>query len=110
MGRDQFRHPVAWLNELPPSKRNPTHAVALNACRAVLAGEIDVDAARGPFVAFAQRANVLAPDTGAVVAAGSASAGPGKVMSHIEFPVSAGTPDLRSRASCPQFLGSSGVP
>ncbi|MDL2409618.1 DUF982 domain-containing protein [Rhizobium calliandrae] len=89
MERDCFRHPVtilmglgfpaeiqgvreayAWLNEWPPSKRNPTHAIALNACRAALAGEIDVETARGTFVAFARRANLLAPDSEAVVAAG----------------------------------------
>ncbi|MCA1443457.1 DUF982 domain-containing protein [Ensifer sp. IC4062] len=90
MEHDHFRHPVtilvglgfpadihsvreahAWLNEWPPSKRNPTHAIALNACRAALAGEIDVETARVTFVAFAQRANLLAPDTKAMVAARS---------------------------------------
>lgn len=89
MKHDCFRHPVAilaglgfpakvdgvkeayaWLNEWPPSKRNPTHAIALNACRAALAGEIDVEIARGTLVDFARRANLLAPDTEAIVAAG----------------------------------------
>ncbi|THK39152.1 DUF982 domain-containing protein [Ensifer sp. MPMI2T] len=93
MEHDCFRHPVtilvglgfpaeihgvreayAWLNEWPPSKRNPTHAIALNACRAVFAGEIDAETARGTFVAFARRANLLAPDTEAIVAAGRAGA------------------------------------
>ncbi|ASY66613.1 hypothetical protein SJ05684_b56310 (plasmid) [Sinorhizobium sojae CCBAU 05684] len=82
---DQFRHPVtilvglgfpvdissvreayALLNERQPSKRNQTHAIALNACRAALAGEMDVETARGAFVAFVQQANVLAPATDAV--------------------------------------------
>ncbi|MGI0526744.1 DUF982 domain-containing protein [Rhizobium giardinii] len=80
MEHDCFRHPVtilvglgfqaeihgvreayAWLNEWPPSKRNSTHTIALNACKAALAGEIDVETARGAFVAFARRANRLAP-------------------------------------------------
>lgn len=93
MEHDCFRHPVtilvglgfpadihsvreayAWLNEWPPSKRNPTHAMAINACRAALAGEIDAETARGTFVAFAQRANLLAPDTEGIVAANRASA------------------------------------
>ncbi|MEI5632022.1 DUF982 domain-containing protein [Ensifer sp. CCNWLY38] len=49
--------------------------MALNACRAALAGEIDVETARGTFVAFARRANLLAPDTDAIVAGGGAGAG-----------------------------------
>ncbi|MBB3395391.1 MULTISPECIES: DUF982 domain-containing protein [unclassified Rhizobium] len=88
MERGCFRHPVtilvglgfpaeiqgakeayAWLNEWPPSKRDPTHAIALNACRAALAGEIDVETARGTLVAFARRANLLAPDAEAIAAA-----------------------------------------
>ena len=59
---------VAAKNEWPPSKRNAKHAVALNACKAALAGEIDVETARATFVAFAQRANLLAPDAEAIVA------------------------------------------
>ncbi len=89
MKHDCFRHPVtilaglgipakvhgvkeayAWLNDWPPSKRNPTHAIALNACRAALAGEIDVEIARGTLADFARRANLLAPDTEVIVAAG----------------------------------------
>ncbi|MGN7735350.1 DUF982 domain-containing protein [Ensifer sp. 22564] len=48
--------------------------MALNACRAALAGEIDVETVRGTFVAFARRANLLAPDTDAIVAGGGAGA------------------------------------
>lgn len=59
----------ALLSEWPPSRRNSAHAVALNACRAALAGEIDAETARGTLVAFARRVDLLAPDT-----AGSASA------------------------------------
>jgi hypothetical protein len=88
MEHDRFRHPVsvfvglgfpaeihgvreayAWLNEWPPSKRNPAHAIALNACKAALAGEIDVEIARTALVACARRANLLAPDAGTIVGA-----------------------------------------
>ncbi|WP_077068152.1 DUF982 domain-containing protein [Ensifer aridi] len=43
---DFKRSKRAWPNEWPPSKRVPTHATALNACRAALVGEIDVETAR----------------------------------------------------------------
>ncbi|HWK64059.1 MAG TPA: DUF982 domain-containing protein [Rhizobiaceae bacterium] len=86
MEHDRFEHPVtvivglgvpanirsvreayAMLNEWPPSKRNGAHTVALNACRAALAGEIDAETARGAFVAFARRADLLAPVPDGVV-------------------------------------------
>ncbi|MFT2214605.1 DUF982 domain-containing protein [Rhizobium giardinii] len=35
------------------------HAIALNACRAALAGEIDVEIARGTLLGFATRANLV---------------------------------------------------
>ncbi|TCN25244.1 uncharacterized protein DUF982 [Sinorhizobium americanum] len=88
MEHDRFRNPVpifvglgvpaeihgvreacAWLNELPPSKRNPAHAIALSACKAAIAGEIDVGIARTALVACARRVNLLAPDAGTIVGA-----------------------------------------
>ncbi|THK35735.1 DUF982 domain-containing protein [Ensifer sp. MPMI2T] len=88
MEHDRFRHPVpifvglgfpaeidgvreayAWLNEWPPSKRNPTHAIALDACKAALAGEIDAEIARTALVACARRANLLAPDAVTIIGA-----------------------------------------
>ncbi|AUX78586.1 DUF982 domain-containing protein [Sinorhizobium fredii] len=88
MEHHRFRHPVpifvglgfpaeihgvseayAWLNEWPPSKRNPAHAIALNACKAAIAGEIDAEVARTALVACARRANLLAPDAGTIVGA-----------------------------------------
>lgn len=87
MEQDVFEHPVtilvglgipanihsvreayAMLDEWPPSKRNAAHTIALNACRAALAGEIDAETARGAFVAFARRADLLAPIPEGVVA------------------------------------------
>ena len=101
MEHNQFQHPVrvlvglgfptniqsvkdafVLLDEWPTSKRNPAHGVALNACRAALAGEVDAETARSTFVAFARRMEVLVQAAGDVVAAkavgafGDASRGP----------------------------------
>jgi hypothetical protein len=51
----------AFLLDWPPSSRTAAHAVALKACRAALAGEIDAETARATFVTFAQRSDLLAP-------------------------------------------------
>jgi len=47
------------LNDWPLSQRNATHAQALNACKAALIGEVDVETARANFVAFARRNDLL---------------------------------------------------
>lgn len=52
----------ALLQDWPVAGRNGVHAVALNACRAALAGEIDAETARATFVAFAKRNEMLVPD------------------------------------------------
>lgn len=52
---------IAVLYEWPPSRRDPAHVVAFHACKAALAGEIEAETARGLFVAFAQRHDLLAP-------------------------------------------------
>jgi len=57
------------LDEWPPSKRNAAHGIALNACRAALAGEVDAETARSTFVAFARRMDLLVPAAGDIVAA-----------------------------------------
>jgi hypothetical protein len=49
----------ALLNDWPPSQRNPTHAIALNACRAALMDLIDAETARATFVAFARKNDLL---------------------------------------------------
>lgn len=59
----------ALLLDWPKSERGPAHAVALRACRAALAGEIEAETARGAFLAFARRTNLLAPDVDDLVAA-----------------------------------------
>jgi hypothetical protein len=43
--------------------------MALKACKAALAGEIEAETARGMFFAFAQRNDLLAPRLDEVVAA-----------------------------------------
>ena len=48
--------------------RSPTHAMALNVCRAASAGEVDVEAARLAFEAFARTRGMLAPDAAAIPA------------------------------------------
>ena len=93
MEHNQFQHPVrvfvglgfpidiqsvkdafVLLDEWPPSKRNAAHGIALNACRAALAGEVDAETARSTFVAFARRMDLLVPATGDIVAANAVGA------------------------------------
>jgi hypothetical protein len=59
----------ALLEDWPHSRRGTAHAVALRACRAALLGEIEAETARGLFVAFARKHDLLAPDPQGVVAA-----------------------------------------
>jgi hypothetical protein len=66
---DTVKEAYAVLNEWPPSKRNPAHAVALMACKAALLGEIEAETARGTFVAFAKRHDLLAPEIDGSIAA-----------------------------------------
>ncbi len=60
---DAYRHLVEW----PVSLRDNAHAVALKACGAALRGEIDVETARGLFVKYAEKHDLLASETGVVV-------------------------------------------
>ena len=64
---DDIMEAYTLLNEWPPSKRNPAHAIALNACRAALVGEVDAGTVRATFVAFARRAGLLAPTVDGVI-------------------------------------------
>jgi len=50
------------LQDWPAVSRNSTHAVALNACKAGIAGEIDAETVRSTFVAFARRNDILVPE------------------------------------------------
>lgn len=50
------------LQDWPAANQNGTHAVALNACKAGIAGEIDAETVRATFVAFARRNDILVHD------------------------------------------------
>jgi hypothetical protein len=65
-----------FLAEWPHSKRDTAHEVALTACRAALADEIDSDTARAAFAAFAKRHRILAPEENEVIAARATGALP----------------------------------
>jgi Protein of unknown function (DUF982) len=52
----------ALLQDWPSADRNGAHTVALNACKAGIAGEIDADLVRATLVAFAHRKDILVPD------------------------------------------------
>jgi hypothetical protein len=60
------------LQDWPTAERNSSHAVAVNACKAGLAGEVDVDTVRATLVTFARRNNILIE--GGVQTAAAASA------------------------------------
>ncbi len=64
---DAYQHLAEW----PGSLRDRAHAVALKACQAALRGEIEAETARGLFVAFAQKHDLVTVGTPAVVAARS---------------------------------------
>lgn len=56
---EAYRHLVEW----PTSLRDGPHSVALKACSAALRGEIEAETARGLFAAFAEKHDLLAPET-----------------------------------------------
>ncbi|MGN6464780.1 MAG: DUF982 domain-containing protein [Rhizobiaceae bacterium] len=57
------------LVDWPGWKRDSAHQIALKACRAALAGDIDAETVRSTFVAFARRSAILVPEIDEVVAA-----------------------------------------
>jgi len=61
---DAYRHLAEW----PASLRYTAHSIALKACRAALRGEIEAETARGLFAAFAEKHDLLAPDTDVIAA------------------------------------------
>ena len=61
-------HAYALLNDWPVWRRNSAYSIALNACKAALAGEIDADTARTMLAAFARRINGVAENTRTVAA------------------------------------------
>lgn len=61
---EAYRHLMEW----PASFRDPAHSIALNACRAALRGQIEAEAVRGLFAAFAEKHDLLASETNVIVA------------------------------------------
>ncbi|MDL2408138.1 DUF982 domain-containing protein [Rhizobium calliandrae] len=61
---DAYRHLCEW----PASFRDTAHSVALKAIGAAMRGEIEGETARGLFAAFADKHDLLAPDTDVIVA------------------------------------------
>ena len=53
------QHAYQYLLELPPSLRDSTHHITLQACVAALRGEIESETARSLFAAFSERHNLL---------------------------------------------------
>ncbi|MHC1551003.1 DUF982 domain-containing protein [Phyllobacterium sp. K27] len=49
------------LNDWPVHSRDISHSLALNACKGVLTGAIETETARGLFVAFAMKHDLLTP-------------------------------------------------
>ncbi|RUX89976.1 MULTISPECIES: DUF982 domain-containing protein [unclassified Mesorhizobium] len=52
----------ALLQDWPMTSRNGAHTVALNACRAAIAGEVDAETVRATLIAFARRNDLLVPN------------------------------------------------
>jgi hypothetical protein len=61
---DAYRHLAEW----PASLRDTAHSIALKACSAALKGEIEAETARGLFAAFAEKHDLLAPETNVIAA------------------------------------------
>lgn len=51
---------IIYLNDVPEMARTPAHEVALNACKAALMGDIEAETARGAFLAYASKQDILA--------------------------------------------------
>lgn len=54
-----------FLADWPIRKRDPAHGFALKACLAAIRGEIEADTARGVFVSWAEKHDLLAPEVAA---------------------------------------------
>ncbi|MET3649084.1 DUF982 domain-containing protein [Phyllobacterium ifriqiyense] len=52
------------LNDWPVHSRDSAHSLALNACKGVLTGTIEAETARGLFITFAKKHDLLAPEIG----------------------------------------------
>ena len=69
---ESVSHAHALLSDWPVDRRGPAHAMALAACKAAIAGDLDAKTARRVFETFARRKNILAPVASPPMAAISA--------------------------------------
>ncbi|TIQ32509.1 MAG: DUF982 domain-containing protein [Mesorhizobium sp.] len=63
---DAYQFVIDWCGDSPEQK------AAIRACKAALAGDIDAETARGVFVAFARRKDILIEDGAVPPATGQA--------------------------------------
>ena len=61
---EAYRHLVEW----PQLNKDASYTIALNACRAAMQGEVEVETARGLYVAFAEKHDLLVPPGDPVIA------------------------------------------
>lgn len=61
---EAYRHLVEW----PHLNKDASYTLALNACRAALRGEVEVETARGLYAAFAEKHDLLLPSGDPVMA------------------------------------------
>lgn len=61
---EAHRHLVEW----PHLNKDASYTIALNACRAAMRGEVEVETARGLYAAFAAKHDLLVPSGDPVVA------------------------------------------
>ena len=75
MERTQVLDMMGTLKLWPAASRNGAHAVALNACKAGIAGDIDPETVRSTLVAIARRHVILVPDMVSLAPAALAAGG-----------------------------------
>jgi hypothetical protein len=68
----------ALLQDWPALKRSGAHTLALNACKAGVAGDVDPETVRATLIAFARRNDILVENTGPLPHGTDAGAGSGR--------------------------------
>ena len=61
---EAYRH----LVDRPHLNKDASYTIALNACRAAMRGEVEVETARGLYAAFAEKHDLLLPSDDPVIA------------------------------------------
>jgi len=73
---ESARVAYSFLQDWPDVGRNAAHGVALRACKACIAAEVDAETARALLVAFARRAGILLPDGASLLSSSTTSSAP----------------------------------